>query len=86
MFEKGGHAGMLFRYHGPDTGNRWAVMRAGGRRAGFRPTYHAGLFRENAFYFGQKKSLPELEWPQTEHGSLAPHSELPQHRQKMVWI
>ena len=54
MFERGGHAGMLFRYHGPDTGNRWAVARAGGRRhVAYRATYRAGLFRENAFYFGQ---------------------------------
>jgi len=32
FFERGGHAGMLFRYHGPDTGNRWAVARAGGKQ------------------------------------------------------
>jgi hypothetical protein len=31
MFERGGHAGMLFRYRGPDTGNRWRVVRANGR-------------------------------------------------------
>jgi len=30
MFEKGGHAGMMFRYRGPDTGNRWTVARARG--------------------------------------------------------
>ena len=54
MFERGGHAGMLFRYHGPDTGNRWAVVRAGGRRVRNYPiTYRHGLFMENAFYFGQ---------------------------------
>ena len=54
MFERGGHAGMLFRYHGPDTGNRWIVARAGGRRHRSYPiTYRAGLFMENAFYFGQ---------------------------------
>ena len=53
MFERGGHAGMLFRYHGPDTGNRWAVVRASGKRGGYPITYRAGLFRENAFYFGQ---------------------------------
>ena len=32
MFERGGHAGMLFRYRGPDTGNRWRVARARGHR------------------------------------------------------
>merc|ERR1719149_457058 len=56
MFERGGHAGMLFRYHGPDTGNRWVVARASGRRGGRRgtaATYRAGLFRENVYYFGQ---------------------------------
>ena len=54
MFERGGHAGMLFRYHGPDTGNRWAVVRAAGRRVRNYPiTYRHGLFMENAFYFGQ---------------------------------
>ena len=55
MFERGGHAGMLFRYHGPDTGNRWAVVRAGGRKqkANYKITYRHGLFMENAFYFGQ---------------------------------
>ena len=54
MFERGGHAGMLFRYHGPDTGNRWAVVRASGRRqSNFPVTYRHGLFRENVFYFGQ---------------------------------
>merc|ERR1719506_1993201 len=53
MFERGGAAGMLFRYRGLDTGNRWAVVRAGGRRVGYQATYRAGLFRENAFYFGQ---------------------------------
>jgi len=54
MFERGGHAGMLFRYHGPDTGNRWVVARARGRRhVAYKITYRAGLFRENAFYFGQ---------------------------------
>ena len=54
MFERGGHAGMLFRYHGPDTGNRWAVVRAGGRRqASYPTTYRHGLFRENVFYFDQ---------------------------------
>merc|ERR1719506_1170253 len=55
MFERGGHAGMLFRYHGPDTGNRWAVVRAKGKRPsrGTPSTYRHGLFRENAFYFGQ---------------------------------
>ena len=54
MFERGGHAGMLFRYHGPDTGNRWAVVRASGtRKVAHRPTYRHGVFMENAFYFGQ---------------------------------
>jgi len=55
MFEKGGHAGILFRYKGPDTGGRrWAVVRARGmRQIGHRATYRAGLFRENVFYFGQ---------------------------------
>ena len=55
MFERGGHAGMLFRYHGPDTGNRWIVVRASGKRAvrGTPATYRAGLFRENVYYFGQ---------------------------------
>ena len=57
MFERGGHAGMLFRYHGPDTGNRWLVVRAKGRqhrkRANYKITYRHGLFMENAFYFGQ---------------------------------
>jgi len=57
MFERGGHAGMLFRYHGPDTGNRWAVVRASGKRGaqkrGTAATYRAGFFRENAFFFGQ---------------------------------
>ena len=61
MFERGGHAGMLFRYHGLDTGNRWAVVRASGlRRSGHRATYRAGLFRENAFYFGQGGRCPNL--------------------------
>merc|ERR1719450_1207336 len=55
MFEHGGHAGMLFRYKGPDTRHRWYIARAGGRRAPrhHRATYRAGLFRENAFYFRQ---------------------------------
>ena len=59
MFERGGHAGMLFRYRGPDTGNRWTVARAGGKgkrggkRGGARASYRKGLFREQAFYFGQ---------------------------------
>merc|ERR1719183_2118602 len=54
MFERGGHAGMLFRYRGPDTGNRWAVARARGKRHVPTPaTYRAGLFRENVYYFGQ---------------------------------
>jgi len=55
MFERGGHAGILFRYHGPDTGNRWAVVRAAGKRyrVAHQITYRHGLFRENAFYFGQ---------------------------------
>ena len=54
MFERGGAAGMLFRYRGPDTANRWATVRASGRRqVATRPTYRAGLFRENVYYFGQ---------------------------------
>jgi hypothetical protein len=53
FFERGGHAGMLFRYHGPDTGNRWVVVRAGGKKGGHRATYRHGFFRENVFYFGQ---------------------------------
>ena len=54
MFERGGHAGMLFRYKGSDTGNRWSVVRASGRRhVAHRVIYRAGLFRENTFYFGQ---------------------------------
>ena len=53
FFERGGHAGMMFRYHGPDTGNRWVVARAKGRRPAARATYRHGLFRENVFYFGQ---------------------------------
>jgi len=31
-FERTGHAGMLLRYRGPDTGNRWRVLRARGTR------------------------------------------------------
>ena len=46
MFERGGHAGMLFRYKGPDTGNRWRVARASSSRGG-------SGFREQVFYFGQ---------------------------------
>ena len=54
MFERGGHAGMMFRYRGPDTGNRWTIVRAGGRQHKVhRATYRHGLFRENAYYFGQ---------------------------------
>jgi len=54
MFERGGAAGMLLRYKGPDTGNKWAVVRSGGRRHKKHPiTYRHGLFMENAFYFGQ---------------------------------
>merc|ERR1719253_2489990 len=45
MFERGGAAGMLLRYRGLDTANRWAVVRAGGRRVGYQATYRAGLFR-----------------------------------------
>ena len=44
MFERGGHAGMLFRYKGPDTGNRWKVVRSGSGGSGWS---------EKAFYFGQ---------------------------------
>ena len=48
MFERGGHAGMMMRYKGPDTRNRWKVMRA------HRSGYHKGAgWREEVFYFGQ---------------------------------
>ena len=40
MFERGGHAGMLFRYHGPDTSNRWIVVRA---RNAILKTWRTGL-------------------------------------------
>jgi len=54
MFERGGHAGMQFRYRGYDTANRWAVVLARGRRhVPTKPTYRHGFFRENVFYFGQ---------------------------------
>merc|ERR1719453_1924482 len=55
MFERGGHAGIRFRYRGADTGNRWRLVRANHRRrrSGHRITYRHGLFRENAFYFRQ---------------------------------
>merc|ERR1719426_351442 len=56
MFERGGHAGIHFRYRGADTGNRWRLVRASGHRsrpARHRITYRHGLFRENAFYFRQ---------------------------------
>ena len=46
MFERGGHAGMLFRYRGPDTGNRWRVVRAV-RNAG------GSSLKEQVYYFGQ---------------------------------
>jgi hypothetical protein len=29
FFEHGGHAGIMFRYHGRDTGNRWRVVPPG---------------------------------------------------------
>jgi len=61
FFERGGHHGCLFRYRGPDTGNRWKVVRAGGtrtRRA--RVIYRHGLWRENVFYFRQGSRVPHL--------------------------
>ena len=51
MFERGGHAGMLFRYRGPDSGNRWAVVRSSGLRPP-RMTGRVG-FWEQAYYFKQ---------------------------------
>ena len=64
MFERGGHAGILFRYRGPDTANRWVVVRAsgkrGGKRGGARASYRKGLFREQAFYFGQGSRCQNL--------------------------
>ena len=63
MFERGGHAGVLFRFRGADTGNRWAVVRASGhrsRRSGHRITYRHGRFMENAFYFRQGRKCPNL--------------------------
>lgn len=32
FFERGGHAGLKLHYRGPDTGNRWRLLRAAGTR------------------------------------------------------
>ena len=89
MFERGGAAGMLFRYRGADTGNRWTVVRASGkrsRRRGTPATYRAGLFRENAYYFGQGGRCQNLNGRRATHarwkhvndflleGSLGPYA------------
>merc|ERR1712054_145106 len=49
-FEHGGHAGIMLRYRGPDTANRWRVLNARGNRPQ-RDIYRAGLFREYVYYF-----------------------------------
>ena len=54
MFERGGHAGMLFRYRGRDTGNRWTVVRSsalGKRPRRARADGHG--FVERVYYFAQ---------------------------------
>ena len=61
MFEKGGHAGMLFRYKGRDTGNRWVVVGAPPKGKKTKaPIYRHGVFRENVFYFGQGRRCQNL--------------------------
>ena len=62
MFERGGHAGMLFRYRGPDTGNRWRVARSTGtgRRSRARRSSGGSGFLEQVFYFGQGSRCQNL--------------------------
>merc|ERR1711988_1172525 len=61
FFEHGGHAGILLRYKGPDTHNRWRVLNARGYRGvHHRATYRHGLFRENVYYFRQGNRVPNL--------------------------
>jgi hypothetical protein len=60
MFEKGGHAGMSFRYRGPDTRNRVIVVPQNAMlRAAKAGTKGNGL-KEEAFYFGQSSKCQNL--------------------------
>jgi hypothetical protein len=60
MFEKHGHAGMIFRYKGPDTGNTMIVVPEGRlQRVGKGPSAAKGL-KEEQFYFGQRGRCQKL--------------------------
>jgi hypothetical protein len=59
MFERGGHAGMIFRYKGPDTGNRMITVPATAMRKTAKGIAASGVLEE-AFYFGQGGRCPNL--------------------------
>jgi len=55
MFEKGGYAGMIFRYRGPDTRNRMVVP--SGSTVRFVP---GNGFKEQVYYIGGMLRVPNL--------------------------
>jgi hypothetical protein len=60
MFEKGGGAGMLFKFKGPDSGNTWSYGQNFiyyGKGASSALT---SGFMEKVFYFSQGSNLPDL--------------------------
>jgi len=60
FFERGGHAGMQFRYHGLDTGNRWVYVGDRGSKVyPIAPKKIAG-FKEEVFYNKKLSRTPTL--------------------------
>jgi len=61
-FEKGGHAGMLLRFKGPDTRNRWSFGQSHIFTARGRAPKGKGKsgFKEEAFFFRMGRNVPNL--------------------------